>query len=240
MAVTVGKLLELALDQKGDRYVFGSEVSPLDPNPGTFDCSELTEWACRRAGVQPTLPDGAFNQWKHCKRVDLQTGYRTAGALLFVGDGTGSGRDAITHVAVSLGNMLTIEARGKKWGVGTWSSPGRFGFAGLIPGVTYGGQLNGSLPSRPVGLTPGTMNSKAVEFLQAMLNIIKPSSRPALKADGDYGDKTAGAVRAFQTDFNALAKATGNPDRLPVNGVADARTLSAIGFFVNAKLHPGK
>jgi cell wall-associated NlpC family hydrolase len=61
----------------------------------------------------------------------------TRGALLFVGDGQGVGRDAITHVAWSLGDGTTIEARGKAWGVGCWPSANRFDFAALVPGVDY-------------------------------------------------------------------------------------------------------
>lgn len=133
-------LLE-AIAQRGDRYVFGTEASPLDPNPTQFDCSELVEWACARAGVTPRMPDGAYYQWRHC--LDHQLGIsvdralHTRGALLFHGDGTGVGRDAVTHVAWSLGDGTTVEARGAKWGVGTWASPGRFQMAGLMPGVDY-------------------------------------------------------------------------------------------------------
>lgn len=130
-----------AIAQRGDRYIFGAEAQASDPNPDAFDCSELVEWACARAGVSPRVPDGAYNQWQHTKahgkRLDLEDGITIRGALLFVGDGTGTGRNAITHVAWSLGDGTTIEARGAKWGVGTWPSTSRFDFAGLIPGVDY-------------------------------------------------------------------------------------------------------
>ncbi len=103
--------------------------------------SELVEHACGRTGVVPKVPDGAFNQWAQCKNNDrlisVQQGLDTRGALLFVGDGVGTGRDAITHVAFSLGDGFTIEARGKRWGVGTWAAKHRFDFAGLISGVDY-------------------------------------------------------------------------------------------------------
>ncbi len=237
MTVLIGEIVRLALSQAGDRYVFGSETSPLDPDPDAFDCSELAQWACDRAKVDPACPDGAFNQWRHCTPIGLQEGFRSLGALLFVGDGKGVGRDAITHVAFSLGNMLTIEARGRKWGVGTWSAPGRFNFAGRLPGVDYSGSAKG--PTQPLKLRRGA-KGKAVEFLQAMLNIVRKPTAPELVVDGDFGSKTETAVRAFQSGFNALAEATGNPDRLEVNGIAEPRTLGAIGFFVNARLHPKK
>lgn len=134
-------VLLFAIAQKGDRYIFGAEAKASDPNPGAFDCSELVEWSCARAKVSPTMPDGAYNQRQHCRNaglgIPLGQGLRTRGALLFVGDGVGTGRDAITHVAWSLGDGTTIEARGSKWGVGTWPSTNRFDFAALIPGVDY-------------------------------------------------------------------------------------------------------
>lgn len=141
MTVHIETVLLQALGQQGDRYIFGTEAKASNPNPTAFDCSELVEWSCARVGVQPTVPDGAYNQWQHCRRNGLEIpvgrGIVTRGALLFVGDGTGSGRDAITHVAWSLGDGTTIEARGAKWGVGTWPSANRFQFAGLLPGVAY-------------------------------------------------------------------------------------------------------
>lgn len=141
MAPHIEDFLLLCVAQSGDRYVFGTEASPLDPDPHEWDCSELFEWASKRAKLIPSLPDGAYYQWRFCVdnggRMDVEDALKQRGVLLFHGDGTGVGRDAITHVACSIGNNLTIEARGSKWGVGTWASPGRFQFAARIPGVDY-------------------------------------------------------------------------------------------------------
>lgn len=135
MTVTPNQLLETAASGKGDTYVFGGEVRLDDPNPDRYDCSEYVQWVCHQNGL--TVPDGAFNQWRFCEPIDVRKAISTPGALLFVGDGTGSGRDAITHVAFSRGNGRTWEARGAQWGVDSWSAIGRFQFAGLIPGVDY-------------------------------------------------------------------------------------------------------
>lgn len=128
-----------SLAQEGDRYLFGAEANIADADPDAFDCSELVQWSCARAGVIPTVPDGAYNQWQHTKALSIpvDAGIRRRGSLLFVGDGTGAGRDAITHVAWSLGDGTTIEARGSRWGVGTWPAASRFDFAALVPGVDY-------------------------------------------------------------------------------------------------------
>jgi cell wall-associated NlpC family hydrolase len=137
MTVHIEDVLLIALTQRGKPYIFGAEAKASDPNPKAFDCSELVEWSCGRAGVTPTMPDGAYNQWKHCDAMPVTQGMRTRGALLFVGDGKGSGRNAITHVAWSLGDGTTVEARGRAWGVGCWPSVNRFDFAGLVPGIDY-------------------------------------------------------------------------------------------------------
>lgn len=140
-AVPVEDVLWWSTTQDGDRYVFGAEVPLSASDSDQWDCSELVEWSCGKAGVRPIVPDGAYYQWKHCrtagKLIPVAEGIATRGALLFVGSGKGTGRNAITHVAWSLGDGTTIEARGTRWGVGSWPSAGRFDFAGLVPGIEY-------------------------------------------------------------------------------------------------------
>jgi cell wall-associated NlpC family hydrolase len=124
------------MTQSGDRYVFGAEQK--DMSGRVWDCSELVEVVCRSAGVRPTVPDGAYYQWKHCQSISVSRAAGIPGALLFFGDGTGVGRNAITHVAFSRGNGTTIEARSTRYGVGSFPIAGRpFRWAGLIPGVDY-------------------------------------------------------------------------------------------------------
>ncbi len=140
----INDVLLHALAQDGDRYVFGHEVKMSDHDPDVFDCSELVQWACHRAGVQPVMPDGSWYQARHCrnhnKTIPVAEAIATEGALLFYfrGDPFAGGRPASAHVAFSLGNGTTIEARGTRWGVGTWSVQGRnWSHGGLIPGVDY-------------------------------------------------------------------------------------------------------
>ncbi len=126
---TSGDFLQAALAQNGDRYVFGAETRLNDPNPHTFDCSELVQWAAHQAGV--TIPDGSSNQLAHVRRhgteISVEQALRTPGALLF----------RPGHVAISLGDGRTIEARGRNYGVGVFNGRGRFTSAGLIPGMRY-------------------------------------------------------------------------------------------------------
>lgn len=141
-----------ALAQSGDRYVFGAEADPDDPNPQAFDCSELVEWSCSRAGVY--MPDGAYNQWRHASSkgvsITVAEGIATRGALLYAGPGRGIGRAFIDHVAFSLGDGTTIEARGAKWGVGSWPSTGRaWRWATRIPDVDYSPRVPIPPPAPP-------------------------------------------------------------------------------------------
>ncbi|MBF0337475.1 MAG: hypothetical protein HQL05_06540 [Nitrospirae bacterium] len=139
------ELLNLVKSQEGDIYKFGVEVSLSDSNPSAFDCAELVEWACARLKIEPTMPDGSWIQAKHCKDhgklIDVQQAYTIPGALLFKfssnpfeGD-----RPRHSHVAISLGNGKTFEARGEDYGVGTFDSAESRGWthAARIPGITY-------------------------------------------------------------------------------------------------------
>jgi cell wall-associated NlpC family hydrolase len=130
-----------ALAQTGDAYVWGASASPTDPHPKAFDCSELVKWAAARAGV--TVPDVAQNQYlwakSHGTLIPVQQAINTPGALLFSFSsepGPGNMYPAHAHVAISLGNGKTIEARGKAYGVGSFDAANRFNYAALVPGLT--------------------------------------------------------------------------------------------------------
>jgi len=139
---TTGAFLASAISQQGKPYVWGSSASPTDANPASFDCSELTKWAAARAGV--TIPDGAAHQYVWLKEqgatMSVQQALQTPGALLFHFDsepqpGLG-GEPPVAHVAISLGNGKTIEARGHAYGVGVFDATNRFDYAGMIPGMS--------------------------------------------------------------------------------------------------------
>jgi cell wall-associated NlpC family hydrolase len=132
--------LQNALAQAGDPYVWGASASPTDPNPKAFDCSELVKWAAKRAGVD--LPDGSWLQYLQLQQqgatIPVQQALQTPGALLFSFSQEptpGGGRPAHAHVAISLGNGRTIEARGRSYGVGSFDAGNRFQYAAVIPGL---------------------------------------------------------------------------------------------------------
>ena len=136
----VGHFVNEALAQEGDKYVFGIRAKLSDPDPDKFDCSELTKWAAHQAGVE--IPDGAMYQYLDLKQKDalisVDKAMHTKGALLFYFSDEptpGGGRPSKAHVAISLGDGRTIEARGTKYGVGEFTAHNRFNYAGVIPGL---------------------------------------------------------------------------------------------------------
>lgn len=140
--IHIADVVNLCLRQRGDVYIYGVEVSPSNPDPAAFDCSELIEWSCARNHVDPTMPDGSWAQYNHCKThklvIPVDQAIRTYGALLF--RGTGTSNPASEHVAMSLGDGNTIEARGRAYGVNVFGATGRsWHAAGMIPGCIYDG-----------------------------------------------------------------------------------------------------
>ena len=128
--------IDKAMAQAGDSYVWGAGRN-AEPDPTGFDCSGLVYWAARQVGVN--VGGTAYDQWRQTRgegELSVEEALQTPGALLFVGDGTGTGRGAITHVAISLGDGRTIEARGRRFGVvvvDAATNARRFQFAGRIP-----------------------------------------------------------------------------------------------------------
>lgn len=152
------ELVDWLMQLRGKPYIFGTEQDgkPVDKIPAE-DCSEALQNACDQLGVVPKMPDGARYQQVHCRQhgleISLEDAWTTPGAIIFMGD-------PAYHVAVTRGvrgradkglvkgygpmddkeHPLTIEARGKKWGIGCWEAD-RGGFnqeAFLAPGFDYG------------------------------------------------------------------------------------------------------
>ncbi len=157
------------------------------------------------------MPDGSTAQLAWCRQlgslIPLEEGKNTLGALLL--------REG--HVAVSLGDDQTIEARGADYGVGVFSSENRsFTHAALVPGLKYGPESppvdtgetgeRKRRDRRPV-LRIGSVGGP-VRFLQKRLSRLGYSTG---EFDADFGPITESAVASFQED-NGL-RATGVVDR---------------------------
>jgi len=120
-------IVDKVMTQIGKTYEYAYEVNLNDPDPKSFDCSELIEWGCYQLGIKPKVPDGSANQKAFCIPIPLDQGIKTPGALLFHPG----------HVAVSQGNGKTVEAMGSKYGVLEGQVANRFDSAGLVPNVHY-------------------------------------------------------------------------------------------------------
>jgi cell wall-associated NlpC family hydrolase len=86
-----------ARKQLGKPYVYGGS------GPNNFDCSGLTAWSWKAAGV--TLSHSAYTQWFETTRVPINA--VQPGDLLFFGD---DGVESIHHNAIYIGNGEMIEA----------------------------------------------------------------------------------------------------------------------------------
>jgi len=143
--VSVMMVIIMAVTQLGKEYVFGAKASHNDPDPRAFDCSELIEWICAILGVKPRMPDGSWHQVSHCRRhgllISVDEAIDTRGALLFRfegGDPFSGKRPHMAHVALSLGNGRTVEARSITGNVCIATALDRgWTHAALIPGVRY-------------------------------------------------------------------------------------------------------
>jgi cell wall-associated NlpC family hydrolase len=171
------KFLDAALAQSGDQYIFGVETRLDDPNPDAFDCSELVQWSAHQAGVD--IPDGSWYQYLYLHKqgttMSVEEALRTPGALLFSFNEepiNGHPRPDRAHVAISLGDGRTIEARNPTKGVGSWDAAKRFNYAGYIPGLSGGAFTPGIGPALDAG---GPVH----------VTMLGAARMPGIDADGD-------------------------------------------------------
>jgi peptidoglycan DL-endopeptidase CwlO len=91
--------LQAALSKRGSEYEWGSK------GPTTFDCSGLTYWAYKQAGI--TLPGNSRGQWGVGKPVSQDQ--LQPGDLVFYDDGSGD-PSQIHHVAMYVGSGKMVDA----------------------------------------------------------------------------------------------------------------------------------
>jgi peptidoglycan DL-endopeptidase CwlO len=113
--------VETAIAQIGKPYVYGGS------GPDSFDCSGLTAFAWKAAGVY--LSHSAYNQYFETTRVPVDQ--VQPGDLLFFGS---DGVESIHHTAIYVGNGQMVEAsqtgvpiRYRGWRAGDLVGAGRPG-----------------------------------------------------------------------------------------------------------------
>ena len=141
---SVQQMLDAALAQVGDQYVFGAEVDVNEVDPQVWDCAEFTQWGAYKAGAE--LSGSSFEQYLELKAqgllIPVDQAVNTPGALLFhfsEEPQPGGGRPSEAHVAFSLGDGKTVEAQSEEAGVLQDEAGDRFEYAALLPGVDYSG-----------------------------------------------------------------------------------------------------
>lgn len=192
----------MAVDARGGGYVFGAK------GYRNFDCSGFTHEVARQCGIN--IPHGSVNQkdWavRNRKIVSVSTALRTKGAMLFRMNTNPK------HVAFSLGNGSTYEARSRSTGIGVFGGASRRVWThGAI--IASGG-AHTPAPAPPananawVALAQAIKQAKRytyrrgnrhpnIKFAQVKLNeCLKPGNK--LTVDGAFGDRTFLVMIAFQ------------------------------------------
>ncbi len=206
-----------ALAQAGDSYVFGANVDLHNPNPTSFDCSSLVEWAAAQVGI--TLPRTSYGQYLQLQQqgatIPVEQALHTRGALLFdfsTPPTPGGGRPSTAHVAISLGDGHTIEAMDTQHGVlKATANTSRFNYAAIVPGLDTSDPTAGMGAGSPTaGATaPG---APALDWVQQLM----VSDLWKVDSDGD-GISDGYEIFVLHTDPN---KVDSNGD-----GISDAVAL---------------
>lgn len=126
-----------ALKAQGDTYEYGTARDFSNPDPDKFDCSGLVIWAAKQSGYEApgfgnTNADGLLKYTeKTGGALSPEDAKKKKGALLFRKDGDAPAH----HVAISLGDGTTMEAKGTKEGVGIFPERNTWNAGGELPGM---------------------------------------------------------------------------------------------------------
>lgn len=200
--------LAYALHEMGKRYLVGP--TRCEPNSPYHDCSGLVKATATVLGVVnfPTVSQSQLNALIPCS---FAVAVRTPLAVLGH-DGWGPNG----HIVFSRGDGTSVEARGTRYGVGSWSLYGRnLNRCGFMPGVQYLGH-NEPPPAGGLYAVAAALRALAVKYDQqgAHLPIIRIGSHgqdvsdwqfgligtsgARIQVDGDFGPKTQAATLAYQ------------------------------------------
>ncbi|WP_262849888.1 C40 family peptidase [Mumia quercus] len=114
-AARISKATRVAARQKGDPYRYGAS------GPGAFDCSGLTSYSFRKAGVK--LPRTAHTQYRHVRKIKKKNVRK--GDLVFFGGsrkyhvGIYWGKGRILHAPYSGSRVKVERIWTKGWSAGT-------------------------------------------------------------------------------------------------------------------------
>ncbi len=179
-----------------------------------FDCSGLLIVSARALGVP--LSGWSRSIIDQCTPISVEEALRTPGAILF----------RPGHIAVSLGDGRTAEARSRrsKPRSGVYAdrgTPSDWTRAGLVPGVDYGNARPAPTPvpaTRPT-LRFGVGPSGHTKDLATALNAWKGAQ--VLTGAGPFGPRTRALVKEFQAAHG-----------LAVDGIVGPLTWAALERYL--------
>jgi hypothetical protein len=232
--VTGDKILQIAAQHLGEKYVLGILVPKDNPNwTGPWDCAEFVSWSvfqagsalygCDRDNGDPATADAYTGYWDRDSRtlgriISLDEAARTPGAAVLRFPQVG----ASGHIVLSDGLGGTVEAHSPADGViKSKLSERRWDTAILVPGVTYsqGSSIPLALPPTMIyRLTQPMMTGEKVKEIQQAL--IGKGFDPGV-LDGEFGPHTNAAVVAFQLSQSMI------PD-----GEVGPQTATALGILL--------
>lgn len=190
-----------------------------------YDCAQLTRYSCKAGGQ--ALVSGANSQW-------TKTQWAAKGTIDSLPDEPGvilyhvNTKGVMSHTGVYIGDGYAVEARNAKHGVVKTAVKDRtWTHWAALPGVLS--EVKGSvLVEQPATTTTQGVKKVTVELdtlrngskgeqvktLQRLLNAVGHNCG---EVDGDFGDKTLVAVKAFQ-----------KAERLDVDGVVGKDTWTKL------------
>lgn len=120
--MTTGDFARKMLAREGSEYEWGGTRKSTG-----YDCSGIIQRIMSNNGFT-NFPRVSGDIYAHSKEISVEKAIKTRGAILWT-EG---------HIAVSLGNGKTIEARGEDYGVVIADAHGRFTGGGLLPELQLG------------------------------------------------------------------------------------------------------
>jgi hypothetical protein len=208
------EIVQTARKHKNEKYVLGSKAPLANKDwKGPWDCAEFVSWCAYQAyqiiyAVRPANPVSgeSYSGWwfddgkKVGIDIPVEQAIATEGAIL-VRKPNYSPNLKIGHVAISLGDGGTIEAKDKANGVlevkGASNRPWSLGI--LLPGVKYKAGAAGAQsykePANLLYLDSPYMRGAKVKALQQAL--VAKGVFPG-KVDSIFGPLTSAAVVSFQ------------------------------------------
>lgn len=162
--MTTGDLALKALSFEGAEYEWGGT------SRGTgLDCSGLI-WRIMTNNGFKNYPRHSSAIYAHAKKISLKKAINTKGAILY----------RPGHIAISLGNGKTIEAKGEDYGVVVDTAEGRFTAGGLLPELQMG--------------KPSAMQRRVKRNGGERLRIAKAAVNPLNKLEGASATNNAPMV----------------------------------------------